>query len=125
MGAAWSLLCLFGIPVPHPEAGDVTPEFLFGKRGRQREAGDTPGQLSRGTQSFPPPEVAEAERSLLILTHPQARAGFLLPLLDFKEVFGLFFSLPGSGCTAGGRQGMQERMRMVCWDIPIPRWAQG
>lgn len=28
--------------------------------------------------------------------------------------FLLFVSLSGSGCAAGERQGMQERMRMVC-----------
>lgn len=81
------------------------PELPMGKGGRQRGtgggrgAGDIPGQLSRGTQSFPPLEVAEAEHSLLILTHPQARAGFSLPLLDFEEVF-LFvclFLFPGAG----------------------------
>lgn len=45
----------------------------------------------QGDTILPTPGGADAECSLLILTHPQAGAGFSLPLLDFKEVFCLFF----------------------------------
>lgn len=93
-------LCPFRIssgPLYHIQRLKVEPpELPVGKGRRQRgtggggRAGDIPGQLSRRTQSFPPLEVAKVEYSLLILTHPQARAGFLLPLLDFKEVVCLF-----------------------------------
>lgn len=105
-GAALSLLCLFGTT----EAG----------------AGDIPRQLSRENTIFPHFQrwMRLSLPSSSSLTH---RPGWFLAVFIRLQrgFFVFFFSLSGDGCAAGGRQGMQERMRMVCWDIPVPQWAQG